>query len=91
MYLSECDKGQDNCYWSECSYDDYFKKFDGLLKNSKSSLQQMRDSGIESTYFTNKEEDWKCFKDIGACTCEQFDTNIKHCFFEEVKSNSGIV
>jgi hypothetical protein len=38
MYLSECDKGQDQCYWSEVTFDDYYKKFDGLLNKPKNSL-----------------------------------------------------
>jgi len=65
MYLSECDKGNDNCYWSESSYDDFYKKYLGFEKNAQNSLIAMRDNGIKTTYFTDKEEDWKCFKDIG--------------------------
>lgn len=38
MYLSECDKGVDVCYWSECTYDDFYGIYDGLAKNPKSSL-----------------------------------------------------
>ena len=24
MYVSECDEGKDNCYWSECTYDEFY-------------------------------------------------------------------
>ena len=79
MYLSECDKGVDNCYWSEATYDDFYKKYLGLEKNSQNSLIAMRDEGIKTTFFTQNEDEWKCFKDIGRCNCDQKTETIKHC------------